>query len=93
MLSSYFFKKINNFSILIIYNKSIKYNIGVEFGFKNFKINMETSLLTFEDDVDSDTVIYVVNNIGYKIEKVDKKIDFTDEELLLLEDEIRNQNF
>ncbi len=60
------------------------------FGFSNFSIDMDKSVLTFEDDVNSDVIIRVVNGIGYKIEEIDVEEDLTDEEIALLEDAMRN---
>lgn len=53
---------------------SCKWKISNELeknGFKNFDIDMDTSLLTFEEDVNPYTIIRIVNGIGYKIELVE----------------------
>ncbi len=59
-------------------------------GFTNFDIDMETSILTFQYDVLSSYVISIVNNIGYQIEEIDVVDDLSDEEMALLENELRN---
>jgi hypothetical protein len=59
-------------------------------GYKNFDIDMESSRLIFEEDVNKEMVMAVVNNIGYKIEPVDSIDEMSDEELAILEDAIRN---
>ncbi|MDF2698897.1 MAG: Heavy-metal-associated domain [Haloplasmataceae bacterium] len=59
-------------------------------GFKNFDIDMNTSVLTFQNDVNSEIVIKSINNIGYKIEEIALKEDFSDEEIALFEDAVRN---
>jgi len=62
-------------------------------GYTNFNINMDTSILTFNDHVDAYRIMMIVSKIGYKIEMIEEKLVFTDEELLMLADEMRNQNF
>lgn len=59
-------------------------------GYSNFDIDMESSLLVFQEDVNQDMIIKIVNGIGYKIEALEDGEDFTDEELALIEDAIRN---
>ncbi len=59
-------------------------------GYQDFEIDMNTSILTFNEPVNPDIIINIVNNIGYKIEAIEEKKDYTDEELALIEDAIRN---
>lgn len=46
-----------------------------EAGYKNFTIDMDSSLLTFQDYVNPFGVIRTVNNVGYKIELYEKNLD------------------
>jgi copper chaperone CopZ len=72
---------------------SCKWKISEELkqhGYDDFDIDMESSTLNFEHDVDASAVIRIVNNIGYKIETLPETEEYSDEELALLEDAIRN---
>jgi copper chaperone CopZ len=40
-------------------------------GFQHFKIDMDSSSLTFQDNVLSAYIISIVNKIGYKIVEID----------------------
>ncbi|MDF2700695.1 MAG: hypothetical protein K0Q49_2258 [Haloplasmataceae bacterium] len=59
-------------------------------GFKDFNIDMETSILTFNGNVLSAYVISVVNGISYQIKEIDSSDELTDDEIALMEYEIRN---
>ncbi len=59
-------------------------------GYQEFDIDMESSILTFLKDVNSNVVIKIVNDIGYKIEPLEENDEMTDEELAMLEDAVRN---
>jgi copper chaperone CopZ len=61
----------------------------VRYGFKNFDIDMGTSILTFHEIVDPDLVIGAVNSIDYKIEKVDEIEDLSSDDInqILMENE------
>jgi len=41
-------------------------------GFENFDIDMDSSILSFEDNVNPYTIIRIVSNIGYRIKEVEK---------------------
>jgi copper chaperone CopZ len=58
-------------------------------GFKNFDIDMRTSVLTFREQVNPDLVIKAVNSIDYKIEKIDELVDLSADEVnrILMENE------
>jgi copper chaperone CopZ len=59
------------------------------YGFKNFDIDMGTSILSFHETVDPDLVIRAVNSIDYKIEKVDEIEDLSADDInrILMENE------
>lgn len=65
-------------------------------GFTDFSIDRETNTLTFNQKIDSNKVINVVNSIGYKIDLIEsdelaqKFENLTEEDLLILEDALRN---
>jgi len=72
---------------------SCKWKISEELqnhGFNNFEIEMDTSILTFYEEVNSYLIIKIVNGIGYKIEEKSITDDLSDEDIALLEDSIRN---
>jgi hypothetical protein len=73
---------------------SCKWKISDELkskGFIDFDIDMDSSILTFQNNVLSSYVMSIVNNIGYQIEELDALDDLTDEELAILEYEMKNQ--
>ena len=59
-------------------------------GYQDFDIDMDTSVLTFSENVNSFGVVKIVNRIGYKIEPLEEIEDISDEEQALIEDAIRN---
>lgn len=65
-------------------------------GFNNFDIDMNTSTLTFKEQVNPERVIDTVNGIGYSCELIaedvlDKRInELTDEQLELLVEALEN---
>ena len=72
---------------------SCKWKIASELegkGFKDFEIDMESSILTMHQKVNADFIIYIVNQVGYQIEELDDFEELTDEEIALFEDEMRN---
>lgn len=71
---------------------SCKWKISQELkkkGYSNFDIDMDSSILTFQDEIESHIIIRTINNIGYKIEEIPVNEDFSEEDLALLEDAIR----
>jgi hypothetical protein len=59
-------------------------------GFMNFDIDMTSSRLIFEQDVNALVIIKIVNRIGYKIEPIDEELELSDDDLAMIEDAIRN---
>jgi len=56
-------------------SSSCKWKITEELkknGFENFDIDMDSSILSFEDNVNPYTIIRIVSNIGYRIKEVEK---------------------
>ena len=52
---------------------SCKWKISNELndhGFKNFDIDLNTSILTFKDNVNPFTIMRIVSNIGYQIKQI-----------------------
>jgi copper chaperone CopZ len=61
-----------------------------ENGYNNFAIDMGTSLLTFENDVNEKEVVKAVNKIGYRIIPIE---DVSNDNTRLTEEEIYGNLF
>ncbi|ERJ12083.1 heavy-metal-associated domain-containing protein [Haloplasma contractile] len=63
-------------------------------GYMNFDIDMDESVLIVEEDVNASKIVKIITNFGYKIEEIDTDFpDFdnmTEEELMILEEQLRN---
>lgn len=81
-------KKFQLFTMCAACNWKIE-NTLKEKGITDFTIDHANSILTFRKEVDPDIIIKIINNTGYHVEEIPDKEDYSDEEYLLLQEELR----